>query len=343
MRNIRWPLLLLLALLATSCERRASGPGGGTGAPSSSAGGTLRIAMMPKLVGIDYFNACRQGAEEAAKELGDVDLQYDGPTEARVDKQVEMIDTWVTQRVNAIVVAANDPVAIAPALKKARDAGITVITYDADADAKTSGRQYFVNQCSADSIAAALTDEMARQAGPDAKTAIVTSSLTAPNQNDWMRRMLKYRREKYPKMQLLTTQPSEEDQQLAIRRTQTILKAYPDVEGIWGLSSVAFPGAAEGVRQAGKSGKVAVVGLSTPQQMAQFVKNGTVKTVILWNPVDLGYLSIQVARAVARGELASGASTIKAGRLGEKPVVGDQVMLGKPMSFTKANIDQYQF
>src|SRR5215208_5810454 len=75
MRNIRWPLLLLLALLATACERRASGPGGGTGAPSSSAGGTLRIAMMPKLVGIDYFNACQQGAEEAAKELGDVDLQ----------------------------------------------------------------------------------------------------------------------------------------------------------------------------------------------------------------------------------------------------------------------------
>jgi rhamnose transport system substrate-binding protein len=343
MRQLRWTLLLVLPLLMSACERRASAPGSGTGASSGSASGTLRIAMMPKLVGIDYFNACRQGAEEAAKELGDVDLQYDGPTEARVDKQVEMIDTWVTQRVNAIVVAANDPVAIAPALKKARDAGITVITYDADADATASGRQFFVNQCSADSIAAALTDEMAAQAGPDAKTAIVTSSLTAPNQNDWMRRMLTYRREKYPKMQLLTTQPSEESQQLAFQRTQDILKAFPDVDGIWALSSVAFPGAADAVRKAGKSGKVAVIGLSTPQSMAQFVKNGTVKTVILWNAVDLGYLAMHVAHAAARGDLSPGATTIKAGRLGEKRIEGDQVILGTPMSFTKANIDQFQF
>jgi len=299
--------------------------------------------MMPKLRGIDYFNACQQGAQEAAKELPDVELIYDGPTEAKVDKQVEMIDTWVTQRVNAIAVAADDPVAIAPALKKARDAGIAVITYDADADAAPSGRQFFVNQCSADSIAAALTDEMAAQKGPAAKTAIVTSSLTAPNQNDWMRRMLTYRRAKYPKMELLTTKPSEEDQQLAIQRTQDILKAYPSVQGIWAISSVAFPGAAEAVRKAGKSGEVAVIGLSTPVSMSQFVKNGTVKTVILWNPVDLGYLTLHVARAVARGDLKPGAAKFHAGRLGDRTIQGDNVMLGTPMKFTKANIDQYKF
>jgi rhamnose transport system substrate-binding protein len=343
MRRALWLLLLVVLLFLTACERRASAPGTANAPAPGATGGKLVIAMMPKLVGIDYFNACRQGAEEAAAELKDVELHYDGPTEAKVDKQVEMIDTWVTQRVNAIAVAANDPVAIAPALKKARDAGITVITYDADADAGPSGRQFFVNQCSADSIAAALTDEMAAQAGPDAKTAIVTSSLTAPNQNDWMRRMLEYRRKKYPKMRLLTTQPSEEDQRLAFQRTQDILKAYPEVQGIWGISSVAFPGAADAVHQAGKSGKVAVVGLSTPQTMAQFVKNGTVKTVILWNPVDLGYLTIRVARAVAKGELKPGATTIHAGRLGEKPIHGDQVMLGEPMKFTKENIDQYKF
>ncbi len=337
------PFFLLVPLLMTGCGRRAAAPGGGATGTAPAAGEKLRVAVMPKMVGIDYFNACRQGAEEAAKELGDVDLQYDGPTEAKVDKQVEMLDTWVTQRVNAIAVACDDPVAIAPALKKARDAGIAVVTYDADADARASGRQYFVNQCSADSIAAALTDEMAAQVGPNAKTAIVTSSLTAPNQNDWMRRMLTYRRAKFPMMQLLTTKPSEEDQQLAFQRTQDILKAFPDVQGIWGLSSVAFPGAAEAVKKAGKSGKVAVVGLSTPRSMAQFVKNGTVKTVILWNPVDLGYLAVYVARAVAKGELKPGATSIKAGRLGEKPIQGDQVMLGKPVKFTKANIDQYKF
>jgi ABC-type sugar transport system substrate-binding protein len=341
MKHQPWPLLLALPLLLCACERRTATPGS-TASPGASTG-QLRIAMMPKLIGIDYFNACRQGAEEAAKELGDVDLHYDGPTEAKVDKQVEMIDTWVTQRVNAIAVACNDPVAIAPALKKARDAGIAVITYDADADPTASGRQYFVNQCSADAIARALTDEMAAQAGPDAKTAIVTSSLTAPNQNDWMRRMTNYRGEKYPKMRLLTVKAPEEDQQRAFQQTQDILKAYPDVEGIYGLSSVAFPGAAEAVQKSGKSGKVAVVGLSTPQSMAQFVKNGTVKTVILWNAVDLGYLAVHAARAVARGELEPGAASIEAGRLGSKSVQGDQILLGEPMRFTRENIDQYKF
>jgi rhamnose transport system substrate-binding protein len=343
MRHRTGFLLLLLPLLLGACERRASAPGGEGASSPGAAGGQLRIAMMPKLIGIDYFNACRQGGEEAAKELGDIDLQYDGPTEAKVDKQVEMIDTWVTQRVNAIAVACNDPVAIAPALKKARDAGIAVVTYDADADAKTSGRQFFVSQCSPASIAQALTDEMAAQAGPTAKGAIVTSSLTAPNQNEWINLMLEYRRKKYPQMQCLTTKPSEEDQQLAFQRTQDILKAYPDVQGIWALSSTAFPGAAEAVRKAGKSGKVAVIGLATPQQMAQFVKNGTVKTVILWNPVDLGYLAIYVARAVARGDLKPGATSFQAGRLGARTVQGDQVLLGEPMRFTKANIDRYKF
>src|SRR5438034_473839 len=343
MQRRLWLLVCSLLLLLGACERRASAPNSASAPSPGAAGRKLTIAMMPKLRGIDYFNACQQGAQEAAKELPDVELIYDGPTEAKVDKQVEMIDTWVTQRVNAIAVAANDPVAIAPALKKARDAGITVITYDADAEAGPSGRQFFVNQCSADSIAAALTDEMAAQAGPAAKTAIVTSSLTAPNQNDWMRRMLTYRREKYPRMELLTTKPSEEDQQLAFQRTQDILKAYPNVQGIWAISSVAFPGAAEAVQKAGKSGKVAVIGLSTPTSMAQFVKNGTVKTVILWNPVDLGYLTLYVARAVARGDLKPGATTFHAGRLGDRTIQGDNVMLGQPVKFTKANIDQYKF
>src|SRR5713101_39191 len=158
MRRPPWFLLLVLPVLLAACGRRASAPGG----PSpGKAGGKITIAMMPKLRGIDYFTACQKGAEEAARELGDIDLIYDGPTEAKVDKQVEMIDTWVTQRVNAIAVAANDPVAIAPALKKAREAGITVITYDADAGTQPSGglpspgdmaaaqavRQFFVNQC----------------------------------------------------------------------------------------------------------------------------------------------------------------------------------------------------
>ncbi len=327
-------------LLLVACSKKQA-PSEGTGATGTDT--KLVVAVMPKLKGIDYFNAVERGAREAAQELGNIDLAYDGPTEGKVDQQIPFIESWTLQKVDVIAVACNDPDAISPALKRARDKGVHVITYDADANAEKSGREFFVNQATFEDIGRALVDEMASQAGEDAKVAIVSSSPTAPNQNAWIAVMKRYMAEKYPKMQIVTIQYPEEDQGRAFSMTQDILKTYPDVKGVFGLSSVAFPGAADAVRQAGKSGKVAVVGLSTPKSMKEFVKDGTVKTVILWNPVDLGYLTVYVAKAVAEGKLKPGATEFEAGRLGKVKVEGDQVLLGPPMKFTAENIDQYDF
>jgi len=336
-------ILLILAgavLLLVACGKKQTPPAS-TG--TTSTGAKLVVAVMPKLKGIDYFNAVERGAKEAAQELGNIDLTYDGPTEGKVDQQIPFIESWTLQKVDVIAVACNDPDAISPALKRAREKGVHVITYDADANPEKSGREFFVNQATFEDIGRALVDEMAAQAGEDAKVAIVSSSPTAPNQNAWIAVMKRYMAEKYPKMQIVTIQYPEEDQGRAFSMTQDILKTYPDVKGVFGISSVAFPGAADAVRQAGKSGKVAVVGLSTPKSMKGFVKDGTVKTVILWNPVDLGYLTVYVAKAVAEGTLKPGATEFEAGRLGKVKVEGDQVLLGPPMKFTAENIDQYDF
>lgn len=327
-------------LFLTACGKKQTG----TESPATpEQHTTLTVAVMPKLKGIDYFNAVERGAREAAQELGNIDLTYDGPTEGKVDQQIPFIESWTLQKVDVIAVACNDPDAISPALKRARDKGVHVITYDADANPEKSGREFFVNQATFEDIGRALVDEMAAQAGEDAKVAIVSSSPTAPNQNAWIAVMKRYMAEKYPKMQIVTIQYPEEDQGRAFSMTQDILKTYPDVKGVFGLSSVAFPGAADAVRQAGKKGKVAVVGLSTPKSMKEFVKDGTVKTVILWNPVDLGYLTVYVAKAIAEGTLKPGVTQIEAGRLGKVKIEGDQVLLGPPMKFTAENIDQYDF
>jgi rhamnose ABC transporter rhamnose-binding protein len=296
--------------------------------------------MIPKIEGIDYFNACQRGASEAAADLG-IKLIYTGPTENKVERQIEIIDGFIAQGVSVVAVSPNDPVAIAPVLRKARQAGIHVITWDADAE--KDAREFFVDQCTPESVGYALVDEMAEQAGPDAKVAIVTGSLTAANQNEWITWMKKRIAEKYPKMKILATKPSEEDQQLAFQVTQDLLKAYPDIKGIFAITSVAFPGAADAVEQAGKSGKLAVVGLATPKGMRPWVQSGTVKTVILWNPVDLGYLTMYVAKAVVEGQLTPGATVLKAGRLGEVKVRGDEVILGEPAKFTKQNIANFDF
>ncbi len=334
------PILAAALLLLVACGKKQT-PSAGTS--TTNTGAKLVVAVMPKLKGIDYFNAVERGAKEAAQEIGNIDLTYDGPTEGKVDQQIPFIESWTLQKVDVIAVACNDPDAISPALKRAREKGVHVITYDADANAEKSGREFFVNQATFEDIGRALVDEMAAQAGENAKVAIVSSSPTAPNQNAWIAVMKRYMAEKYPKMQIVTIQYPEEDQGRAFSMTQDILKTYPDVKGVFGISSVAFPGAADAVRQAGKSGNVAVVGLSTPKSMREFVKDGTVKTVILWNPVDLGYLTVYVAKAVAVGTLKPGAKEIEAGRLGKVKVEGDQVLLGPPMKFTAENIDRYDF
>jgi rhamnose transport system substrate-binding protein len=168
--------------------------------------------------------------------------------------------------------------------------------------------------------------------------------MTAAGQNAWIAEIKKYIPQAHPKINIITIVPAEEDQQLAFKRTGEILKAYPSVKGIIGLSSVAFPGAADAITQANLIGKIAVVGLSTPNQMKPFVKNGAVKDVILWNPVDLGYLAAYAMRASVDGTLKPGATELEAGKLGKVRVInGSQILLGPPKVFNKENIDQFDF
>ncbi|MCL4454406.1 MAG: substrate-binding domain-containing protein [Deinococcus sp.] len=301
----------------------------------------ITIYMIPKLVGIDYFNATKQGAEEAAKELGNVKLIYDGPTEGRVDKQIEFVENAITAKVDVISIASNDPVAIAPVLEKARKAGIKVVTWDADANS----RDVFVNQATFEGIGKALADQMAKEVGKTGEVAIVTSSLTAPNQNAWIKAMKDVLAKSYPGLKIVGTKPSEEDQQLAFKVTQDLIKAYPNLKGVWALSSVAFPGAAEAVKQAGKAGKIAVVGLSTPNQMKPFMKDGVIKSVVLWNPVDLGYLSVYAARQLVDKGLKPGDKVVtKRGTFTvQKDKISLQILLGPPFIFTPQNIDKFNF
>jgi ABC-type sugar transport system substrate-binding protein len=327
-----WAVLALTLVLGASCAPTRDETGGSGGAAAVS------IGVMPKLVGIDYFNACERGAQEAAAELG-VDLTYDGPVTNDVTKQAEMLDAWITRRFDVIAVAPNDPHALAPTLKRAAAQGIQVLTWDADSDADS--RAYFVNQAPLREFGHTLVEVMAEQIGGAGEVAIVTGSLTAANQNAWMEYMREAVSESYPEMEIVTVKPSEEDQQLAFQVTLDLLKAYPDLKGIFGITTVAAPGAAEAVRQAGRSGEVAVTGVSTPNQMRPYVEDGTVREFVLWNPIDLGYLTVYAGKLLhERGTLPP---TFEAGRLGEITVRGTEVLLGPPVRFNADNIAEFDF
>jgi rhamnose transport system substrate-binding protein len=335
-KALRATLLAVLVLAVAACGVGQQGPSQGGG----GGGGPNKICMMPKLVGIPYFNASEQGANEAAKEL-DVDLVYDGPTEAKAPLQSQMIEQFIQQQCDAITVAANDPNALAPAMKKADNAGIATGAWDADV--APDARDVFVNQATFQAIGYKLVDVMAEQTGGKGEFLVVTGSLTAPNQVAWLKEMRERMKEKYPEMSIASVEPGEEDLQLGIDITKNYLRANPDTAGVFGITSVALPGAAEAVQQIGRAGEVPVTGLSTPNEMKPYIESGAVKEFVLWNPVDLGYLAVYVANAQVEGNLPK-SGTFKAGRLGEvKLLAEDEVLLGPPIVFSKENIDQYDF
>lgn len=311
--------------------------------PPDLAGQTIRVLDLPKLIGIAYFAATTQGMNEAAEELGNVEVITDAPTEASVDDQITFIENYVTQGIDVIAFASNDPVAISPALRRALEAGVHVIGFDANSE--PDAREWFVNQATFNGMAKALVDSMVEEVGEDANVAIVTSSLTAPNQNRWISEMLAYSEKCYPDLNFLDTVPSEEDQQLAFQRAQELVNKYgEELDGIFAMSSVAGPGVADALTQMGVCDQTISIGISTPNQMRPFIENGCAPKVVLWNPIDLGYATIYVARAVVDGELKPGDTEVEAGRLGTLPVInGSEILLGPPTVFTKDNVDQFDF
>ena len=342
-RPICWLASIAIAVSIFGCAKHDSSQTTGTSgetATASAGSHKLRVALLPKIKGISYFSSCFKGAEEAAKELG-IDLIYDGPTDGNPRKQAEMIEQWTIDGVEVICVAPNAPDVVASAMQDARAAGVSVITWDADGTAES--RSFFVNQASAQAIGEGLVNAMLEDLGPDTEgdVVIISADATSENQNAWIETMKPALAKS--KLKLATIKYPGENASNALADSQDVISKYPNLKGIFGISSVSFPGAAEAVEQSGKGGKILVNGLSTPNDMKKFVQNGTVRSFILWHTVDLGYLTIHVAKALAAGELKPGATSLKAGRLGELSIVGDNVMLGDILVFTKANIDQYDF
>jgi rhamnose transport system permease protein len=318
--------------------RRAPGPQGAA-APGPTGGRRPVVAMMPKAKGDPYFISCRKGADEAAAELG-VELLWDGPTDLDPAKQNEVVEAWITRGVDAIAVSVENEVAISTVLRKARERGIKVLTWDADA--QRDARDMFINQATPQGIGYTLTDEAARILGGKGEFAIITASLSAANQNQWIEHIKARLAEKHPGLKLVAIQPSEGDRDRAFSETQTVLKVHPGVRLVMAIAAPAVPGSAEAVQQSGRK-DVKVIGLSLPNMCKPYVHSGVVESIVLWNTVDLGYLTVHAARALAAGQLKAGDRELAAGRLGRIEVKGDQVMLGAPFVFNKTNIDRFDF
>ncbi|HEY4048082.1 MAG TPA: substrate-binding domain-containing protein [Acidobacteriaceae bacterium] len=329
----------ILAIVGGSLLNRSRAAARATQRDSGTGIHRVVIAVMPKAKGDPYFISARAGAEEAARSLG-IDLIWDGPTSLDASQQNELVENWITRGVDAIVVAVENKGSISTVLRKARQHGIPVLTWDADAE--PDARDYFLNQATPEGIANALTDEAARLLSGDGQFAIITGALSAENQNEWIMFIKKRVAAKYPRLTLATVQPSDDDRDKAFSQTQTILKVFPRVKLIMDISAPAVPGSAEAVQQSGRR-DVPVIGLSLPTICKPYVESGVVPTIFLWNTRDLGYLTVYAGWLVARRQIPDGARTVSVGRLGDLKVQESEIILGTPLTINKGNIHQLNF
>ena len=327
---------LSIVLASSGCK-----PAADSAAPKPDAGAQkqITVAVMPKSKGNAYFISCRKGVEAAAKELG-VKLLWDGPTDPDPAKQNEIVETWITRGVDVIAVAVENREGISTALRKARQKGIKVVTWDSDAE--PDARDFLINQATPEGIGNTLMDESAKVLGGKGEFAIITASLTAANMNAWQKCIKDRNLAKYPDIKQAALRPCDDLKDKAFAEATSILNANPNVRLLMAICSPAVPGAAEAVKQLGRS-DVKVVGLGLPNDNKRYVREGITPAVILWNTENFGYLTVQAAVAVVKGELKSGATQFKAGRLGDLEIKGDNILLGQPFVFTKENIEQFDF
>lgn len=332
--------LVALTLAASSTLTACGGGDGDGGNGGGDAAST--ITFLPKNLGNPYFEASSTGGQNAVDEFGG-SFEEVGPTNATPDAQVPFINTAAQQGVGALVVSANDPTALGDALEEARDAGVKVVTFDSDVDPEY--RDLFVNQASPEGIAEAQIDLIAEQVGGEGEIAILSAAANATNQNAWIDLMEEYAASEYPGLEIVETVYGDDDDQTSFDKTAGLLQSHPELKGIVSPTTVGIAAAARYLSTSQYKGQVALTGLGTPNQMREFIEDGTVTAFALWNPEELGYLAAFAAHALVEGDITGEeGDTFEAGDLGEYTVGADgEVLLGEPTVFDSSNIDDFDF
>jgi rhamnose transport system substrate-binding protein len=331
-------LTLTVALTATGC---AAGGGSGDG---GSADGATTIAFLPKQLNNPYTDVVLGGGEDGAKEIG-YDSQVLGPLEASASAQIPFIEQATQEGTNVIVIAANDPDAVGPSLQTARDAGAKIVAFDSDTN--PDYRDIFISQVVAKDVALIQLEIISEQIGGAGDIAILSATATATNQNEWIKFMEEELASNpdYANINLVAKVYGDDDADKSFQETQGLLSSYPDLKGIISPTTVGIAAAAKYLSTSDYKGKVALTGLGLPNEMREFVKDGTVVEFALWDPAQLGYVAAYAGKALVDGTITGAEGDVfDAGDLGQITVgAGGVAIVGPPTRFNADNIDDYDF
>jgi rhamnose transport system substrate-binding protein len=327
----------LAAVMLAGCGDRPQSTDDRAG--DGKSGEKIRIGIVAKSLGNGFFDAVHKGADEAAATLG-AEIIFTGPTTPTAEGQIETLNALIAQRVDAIAISANDPDAVVPTLQRAMQRGIKVISYDS-AVAK-AGRAVHLAP-SSDELIGQTVAQLAAELAPEGKgkIAVVSATPTSTNQNSWLARM-KQALPQYPGLEFVSVVYGDDVADKSYRETVALVKQHPDLSVIVSLSSVGIVAAAKAIEDQGLTGKVKVTGLGLPSELVGYVRKGVVPKFAIWNPIDLGYATTQVAVRLARGEKPDSGLPISLERIGSVTFDAEGVgAMAKPFIYDQSNVEQF--
>lgn len=312
---------------------------GATGSVAAKEG--ARIAFIPQIAGIPYYVAMRQGAERAAKEFG-VTYVQEGPTSTNAADQLRIFDSFVNQKFDVISISPLDEESLKPAIAKARAAGIVVLT--SDADAPNSERQYFVAQALDKDLGYTLLDEAVKRVGETGKMAIVSDAPTIQSMQNWIAAIRERAETTYPGIEIVSVDHTDGTAARAYQFATDAMTRNPDLKAILGMASTTCPGIAQAVEAADAIGAVVSAGYCSPNTAREYIHSGAMPYSVLWNPADLGYLTVWVANHLLDGGKIEQTMNVPGLSAPVSYLADDDViLLGPPAVFTKENVDDFDF
>ena len=257
------------------------------------------IAVVPKLTSIAWFERMEEGVNEMAATSNN-DIFYTGPTEGDGALQAQVIEDLIAQGVDAIAVVPFSTEALEPVLSRARDAGIVVVTHEADT---MTNIDFNIEAFDNDAYGRHFMERMGAQMGGEGEWIALVGSLTSQSHMQWVDASIAYQEENFPNMTFVGDRiETNDDQNTAYQRTLEALRANPNIRGIQGSAMADVAGAALAVQELGLDGQVTIVGTSLVSVSGQFIEDGTIDMISFWDPALAGQAMVRIAEMILNGE-----------------------------------------
>ncbi|MCL2000379.1 MAG: substrate-binding domain-containing protein [Planctomycetes bacterium] len=304
------------------------------------SGERYTMASIPKLRSV-WFNRFETGLIEAGKRFG-VEVYQQAPAGADEAQQVRLIEDAVSQGVNAILVVPNDASSIVPAIRRAKERGMVVMTNES---MNQEGADWNIEMFDNAAYGEIAMDELAKLMNYEGEYVCFVGSLTVPAHNIRADAGIAKQKRDYPKMTMVGSKfPVSEDRNLARQTLLDILQTYPNLKGVYIFGSQGGPGAGQALREKNMNDQIKIVAGGTPRELGPFFDDGCIDVGTLWDPSEAAYAMVYIAQMVLDGKSDQIHVGMEIPGLGNIATIhGNNILFNNPKIVTKDNYKQYDY